>query len=328
MKPISRPQFLPNMAGILFCLAMLLGLAVQFVLTAFLHDYALSLVYSFVAPLVYIVVVFVGGRLAGVDVPAAVGLRRAPRRDALWAVALAVCCVLAFLPIAMAVQWLFGRMGYHATPNYADYTSSWGRMLLGLVGLAIMPALGEETLLRGCVFGGLRCRGTYFAIFLSAALFALMHANPVQLVHQFLIGAIMAYLVFMSGTVWTSVIFHFCNNAIVILYEFTYVQSGATFDIPWWAYLILFVVFTPVVAVLLAAYGRAKKRAAPAEEGALVFADQMGKQPLGNRVRSVLDCHGEFLPYNTQYPMGVMWGAFILTGVVWVINTIAGWVGL
>ena len=328
MRPVVRQHFNPHSAGIVFCVALVLGLGVQFVLAAFLHDdYALSLTYSIVAPLMYIATVFVLGRLLGVDVVCATGLKRAPGRVGLWALPLALSCVLAFLPIAIGVQALFALLGYHATPNYADYTSSWGKMLVGLVGLALMPALGEETLLRGCVYSGLRNKGTYFGIAVSALLFALMHANPVQFIHQFLIGLVMAYLVYMTGTVWTSVLFHFCNNATVILYEFVCVQVGADFTIPWWGYLILFVVFAPVVVLLLYLFTRrcvrAKEQSATVET---VFRPE-GEAPWRYKLRKALDYQGDYLPYNTQYPMGAMWAAFGMTAVLWLVNTVVGWVG-
>ena len=174
MKPITRQYFRIETAGIVFCVAILAVLLISIIFQASLPADAYQWCYTFVAPFLYIVAVFVGGRVDGTDVPAALGLKRAPRPwQAGMAVALAVACVIAFLPLAASVQWVFDRMGYHATPSYADYSSTWGNMILGIFGLALMPALGEECLCRGMMFGAFRQRGTYFGILMSALLFAL-----------------------------------------------------------------------------------------------------------------------------------------------------------
>ncbi len=322
MKSAVRQEFRPNTAGIVFCVAVAASLLLQVVLFAALpHDTA-QWCYTFAAPVLYIVATFVGGLFDGTDVPRALGLTRAPR---LWqmglAAALALACIFAFLPLAEGVSFLFDKMGYHGGPNYVDYTSSWGNMLLGLVVLALMPALGEETLCRGAVFGALKQKGTYFGIVLSALLFALWHGSPVQLVHQFLIGIVMAVLVHLTRTVWVSVLFHFCNNAAVVLYEFAYTQAGWSYTIPWWVYLIMFVVGSAIVSVLLVAYARLTLRSAPPQEGALTSDDD---RPTA-RLRRLADVHGEYTPYVKGQAMWGMYAAFAVVGVLWIINTVSGW---
>lgn len=314
------------MAGTLFCIAVLATLVVSVVLSASLPTDIMQWTYAFVTPILFLVVVFVGGRLDGTDVPRALGLTRAPRPwQAGLSIALSVACIVAFLPLALGVQLLLGRLGYHGGPSYADYTSSWGNLVLGLVALALMPALGEEALCRGMAFGALRQKGTVYGIFMSALLFGLLHGNPVQLVHQFLIGCVMAYLFHLSGSIWCTVLFHFCNNAAVIVYDFVYVQAGWSYVLPWWAYLVMCVVGLAVVAGLLCLYARLTLRHAPRREGALVFADERPTPRM--RMQRLLDVNGGYVPYikggRAHYAMYV---AFAVVGVLWLVNTITGWV--
>lgn len=325
MKPVVRQEFRPNSAGLLFCIAVALAFLVQIILTAAPVGIR-QMVGAFLLPVVYLVVVFVGGRLDGTDVPRSMGLQRAPKWwQAGLAVALSLACIVAFLPIASAVQALFAKMGYTATPSYFDYSSTWYNMLIGLVGLALLPALGEEAMCRGMAYGAFRQKGTYYGILMSALLFALWHGSPVQLVHQFLIGVVMALLVHFTRTVWTSVIFHFVNNAVVILYEFTYIQMGWTYTIPWWVLLVMFLVGTPVVFGLLWAFGRLTLRHAETTEGQLTFSNE--RLSFFNRIRRAMDAHGDYVPYlKGQPPMGAMYAALAVVGGIWLLNTVLEWV--
>lgn len=80
--------------------------------------------------------------------------------------------------------------------------------------MAIMPAIGEELFMRGTVFPGLATRNIWFGVLMSGLFFSLMHANPVQTVHQFGLGVVLALVVALSGSIWASVIVHFVNNFI------------------------------------------------------------------------------------------------------------------
>ena len=324
MRPLVRQSFRPVTAGIVFCVVYLAVLVISVIFSAAIPKPTSQWCYAFIAPILYIVAVIAGGLMDGTDVVAALGVKRAPRpREAGLTVALAVACVVAFLPLAAGVQWLFGRMGYHDTPSYADYSSTWGNMLLGLVGLALMPALGEEILCRGMMFGALKQNGTVYGIFLSALLFALWHGSPVQLVHQFLIGVVMALLVHFTRTVWTSIIFHFCNNAIVIIYEFVYKQAGWTYTIEWWVYLIMFVVGLPLVLALLYVFVRGVIKRA--ERGVLVLAK--APETPQEHVRHALDVNGEYVPYIGGWQsMIAVYAALGLVTLLWLANTISGWV--
>ena len=148
-----------------------------------------------------------------------------------------------------------------------------------------------------------------------------------QFIHQFLIGVVMAVLVHLTRTVWSSVIFHFCNNALVILYEFTYVQAGWTFSIPWWVYLIMFVVGVPAVAALLYAFGRHTVRVVESQVIDLTRLSFSSDSPTAaDRMRRVFDAHGEYVPYLRGHNTIAIYLTFALVGLIWLLNTISGWI--
>ncbi len=93
-----------------------------------------------------------------------------------------------------------------------------------LIQLAVVPALVEEYALRGVVMMPARKFGNWFAILVSSALFGMMHGNLVQAPFAFIVGIGIGYFVIVTGSMWTGVMIHFCNNmfsgVISILYEF------------------------------------------------------------------------------------------------------------
>lgn len=90
-------------------------------------------------------------------------------------------------------------------------------VLLVLV-IAVMPAIGEELLFRGLVFGSMRHKYKVgWAIFLSALLFGAYHTNLVKLIPTGLLGACFAYIVYKSGSIFISMLLHFTNNFLSVI---------------------------------------------------------------------------------------------------------------
>ena len=87
-----------------------------------------------------------------------------------------------------------------------------GYFMLGVIVLAVLPAISEELLTRGVLLGSLKKGGYIYGILMSGLLFAIMHGNPLQLIHQFLLGAIFGYLVVISNSILPAILGHFFNN--------------------------------------------------------------------------------------------------------------------
>jgi sodium transport system permease protein len=81
--------------------------------------------------------------------------------------------------------------------------------------LALTPALCEETFFRGLLFSGLRRWGPWAAVGISALLFGLMHGSIYQFLPTFIIGLLLGYAVWRSGSLYCSILIHFLNNGLV-----------------------------------------------------------------------------------------------------------------
>lgn len=165
----------------------------------------------------FIANVFVYARVRKIDVVRIAKLRGKlnPMQIALLPL-IAIATILVFLPLANAWSAFLGVIGYHGAGVSMPSFSNAGIYFLALFVMAIMPAIGEEIFMRGTVFPGLATRNVWFGVLMSGLFFSLMHANPVQTVHQFGLGVVLALVVALSGSIWASVIIHFFNNFISV----------------------------------------------------------------------------------------------------------------
>lgn len=175
---------------------------------------------------------------------------------------IALLTIIAFLPLSMLFQAFFEAIGVNATvaAGSIDFSNP-GVYFLALFVIALLPAFGEELLLRGTVLPALTTRGVWFGVFISALLFSLMHANPAQTAYQFCIGAVLAVVFLLSNSLLSCIILHFLNNFITLTIT-AYIPeiNNVIASLGAWNWLtgaIAFVVGTILLFVLLYAFYKA-----------------------------------------------------------------------
>jgi membrane protease YdiL (CAAX protease family) len=129
--------------------------------------------------------------------------------------------------------------------------------------VAIFAPIFEEWMCRGMVLRGLLTKmKPGWAIVVSALFFAVIHANPWQALNAFLIGLMMGYVYYKTGSLILTMIIHFVNNGTsVILSHLDSMKDYA--DVNSWmevmdksTYMILFVVSCVILAACLWAFSR------------------------------------------------------------------------
>lgn len=100
----------------------------------------------------------------------------------------------------------------------------WSSFLLA----AVFAPVFEEWLCRGMVLRGLLSRmKPAWAIVLSALFFALIHMNPWQALNAFVIGVVMGYVYYKTGSLLLTMLIHFVNNGIaVVLSQFPSLEGA------------------------------------------------------------------------------------------------------
>ena len=143
--------------------------------------------------------------------------------------------VLALITVALT----FAFMVAADLPNYANYklTTATPRMkefydtfletMKQMTGgpfwssflvTAIFAPIFEEWMCRGVILRGLLTKmKPGWAIVISALFFAVIHMNPWQALNAFLIGVVMGYVYYKSGSLLLTMLIHFVNNGTAVI---------------------------------------------------------------------------------------------------------------
>ena len=126
----------------------------------------------------------------------------------------------------------------------------WSDLLVNLLMLAVLPAIGEEFIFRGCLqrIFARWTKNQHVAIWLTAFIFSAVHLQFFGFIPRMLLGALLGYLLLWSGSLWTCILAHFLNNALVVgisyinQYQGEPVNFGSqTTPEAWYIYLFSFV---------------------------------------------------------------------------------------
>lgn len=107
----------------------------------------------------------------------------------------------------------------------------WG-LFVNLLVIAVIPAIGEEFLFRGCLQGILVrwLKNPHVAIWLTAIIFSAIHLQFYGFLPRMLLGALFGYLLLWGKSIWLPVLAHFVNNAAATLSAFYLQRQGKSLD--------------------------------------------------------------------------------------------------
>ncbi len=83
--------------------------------------------------------------------------------------------------------------------------------------IALAPGICEEILFRGFLVRFYENKGIWFAILISALLFAVFHLDPFRLLPTFVLGILLGYLTLRSGSIVNAMLSHTINNGLALL---------------------------------------------------------------------------------------------------------------
>ncbi|MCB9240848.1 MAG: CPBP family intramembrane metalloprotease [Flavobacteriales bacterium] len=97
-----------------------------------------------------------------------------------------------------------------------------GSLFFNLFLMALLPAIGEELIFRGIlqrVFSDW-AENEHIGVILAAILFAVLHFQPFKVVPMIFLAMTLGYMYLYSGSLWVPILFHFLNNATVVLVKY------------------------------------------------------------------------------------------------------------
>ncbi len=126
----------------------------------------------------------------------------------------------------------------------------WG----GIFRVVVLAPVVEELIFRGVIFSGFqRIYSSFWAIFFSALLFSVFHLNPWQLLPTFLLGLLVGFVRWRTGSLLAAIFTHALHNGMVflsVIYHESYESLGWMQSGKMQNYLIHFSVLTAGVIVL------------------------------------------------------------------------------
>jgi len=253
------------------------------------------------------------------------------------ALVLAIICIFLFTPFVNLVDYGFLSMGYFvdgSIPLQDMMATNFGYFGLGVVLYAVLPAISEELIFRGLIQKSLSTKLTGFAtIIMTTFLFVLIHGSLSQTVYQFMVGILLSYLAYVGGSVVYSIILHMLNNFLVLLFScfdivgYLSAESVVYYNVFSMIFPIsIFLLGVVLVAILfwVLKYLRNKN---------FFRYDSKGKKKKV-KASEMIDLHApekiklRHIWSNVNYVEKVfMLCSFVLVGLIWLINTISGFVG-
>jgi len=97
---------------------------------------------------------------------------------------------------------------------------SFGVALFLMFGLVLLAPLGEELIFRGFLQQFLEeyWQDITRAVLVTSLFFAIIHLNPFWLIQIYVLGVMLGYLAWKTGSIWAGFILHAANNFVALMF--------------------------------------------------------------------------------------------------------------
>ena len=123
---------------------------------------------------------------------------------------LGICANCAITIINIPLNKLFSS--FMSLPQVVEAPKSFGEYVLGILCIAIVPAIFEELFCRAIVLREYERYGSRFAIVASALAFLILHNSLASSLSMLILGLILAFIVTCTDSIFPAMIFHFSIN--------------------------------------------------------------------------------------------------------------------
>jgi len=159
-----------------------------------------------------------------------IGFSRWPHwRDIKWATAGFVAFYALSIIVSLIISLIWPNLNIDQNQNVGFSTlvgpQAW---ILAFIGLVILPPLGEETLVRGYLYTGLRSKMKFLpALLITSVMFGAAHfqTDNGQLIwavalDTFMLSLVLVYLREKTGVLYAGIMVHLLNNLVAFLVHF------------------------------------------------------------------------------------------------------------
>ncbi len=106
-------------------------------------------------------------------------------------------------------------------------------LIISLIMIAGLAAAGEELLFRALIQPAMikTCGNHHAGIIITAALFSLIHFEMFSFMPRLVLGILLGYAFYTTKSVWTPMMMHFLNNAVIVVLYFFKIKGKIDVDI-------------------------------------------------------------------------------------------------
>ncbi len=141
------------------------------------------------------------------------GLRGCKKSLILWIVLAGFGCQFLMILLNLPMNFLLSQ-----SDGYIP-TTPW-ELVLAILVIGMIPAVFEEFLLRGIVYGVMAEYNSRAALIFTTVMFALMHGNLEGLAGYLFLGAVLVVLLRRTGSLYACMLFHLVNNLTALLLSY------------------------------------------------------------------------------------------------------------
>ncbi|MBI5858986.1 MAG: CPBP family intramembrane metalloprotease [Sphingobacteriales bacterium] len=138
------------------------------------------------------------------------------------------------LPISEMLKKQFDKMesDYNGMVQAILSLDSFGDYMIGIVVMAFLPALCEETLFRGGLQNYMTrwTRKPWLSIIVVSILFSALHFSFYGFLSRLFLGVMLGALYEYSGRLWLNILGHFFNNALAVTAIYVMKQQGESIE--------------------------------------------------------------------------------------------------
>ena len=116
------------------------------------------------------------------------------------------------------LSFLYEQLGIEMDENTQQIFTSLMKEPWGYVAVGILAPLAEEVVFRGAILrtllGIMSKKNHWVAIMISAAIFGIVHANLAQFINALLMGLILGWMYYRTGSLVPGILLHWVNNTM------------------------------------------------------------------------------------------------------------------
>lgn len=116
------------------------------------------------------------------------------------------------------LSFLYEQLGIEMDENTQQIFTSLMKEPWGYVAIGILAPLAEEVVFRGAILrtllGIMSKKNHWVAIMISAAIFGVVHANLAQFVNALLMGLLLGWMYYRTGSLVPGILLHWVNNTM------------------------------------------------------------------------------------------------------------------